>query len=189
MSVSPNRLPDKTDDNQKDRNFESSGHIKSRFRESALVNPAIHIATLSGDTHQMVRMLTLAELIDVGNLRLAALARRTILGVCVDIVLIASKVDNVANLRGPRLVRINHSQILRIDGAVNCVLTIDRLVDNHTVAIGCLCNNLVLSNYPIGDILARIVGCVLCNRHHIALLDVGHRGSGGLRVLCAPLAA
>ena len=113
--------------------FRAAVIMKSRFRESALMNPTIHGCALAGHTNQMVGVLALAELIDVGNLSQTALAGRTVGCIGISIMLVAIVVDDVADLGSPGFVRFHHSQELSMNRAVDCVLAVDRLVNNHTV--------------------------------------------------------
>ena len=101
LGVRPNDPPDKPHDNQKAYDFEKGNHLKLRFGESTFVHPTIDSGTLAGHTNQMIGVLALAELIDVGNLGLTTLAGRTVGGICICIMLIAIVVDDITNLGSP----------------------------------------------------------------------------------------
>ena len=78
------------------------GAFISRLRESSGVYPAVNGGAASAYPHEVVRVLALAGLVDLGNLRLSAFAGFACGRVGAGIVNAAGVVDDVAHLRRPR---------------------------------------------------------------------------------------
>ena len=95
-----------------------------RLRESSGVYPAVNGGAASAHSHEVVRVLALAELVDGGNLRLAGFAGGSAGGVGASVVDFAGVVDDVADLRRPRFAGGSRAQF--VHALLDCVVIVAR---------------------------------------------------------------